>query len=164
MMTSIFSSRGRSGLPLWSSRGRLSACAAISFQCVAKKDGRLDRPADLPSGPTTWFMGGCVLFHVPSVLKVGGYRPWWVYGYEEPELALRLYGAGFGLWYDASILIEHNQFYNPSERRDFCRVRLSICPERCFVDLHELSFVVRTAPGYRPLRASRLPVPPPCRQ
>jgi glycosyltransferase involved in cell wall biosynthesis len=95
------------------------ACAAISFQCVAKKDGRLDRPAELPSGPTTWFMGGCVLFHVPSVLKVGGYRPWWVYGYEEPELALRLYGAGFGLWYDASILIEHNQFYNPSERRDF---------------------------------------------
>lgn len=95
------------------------ACAAISFQCMAKMDGRLDRPADLPSGPTTWFMGGCVLFHVPSVLKVGGYRPWWVYGYEEPELALRLYGAGFGLWYDATILIEHNQFYNPSERRDY---------------------------------------------
>ncbi len=95
------------------------ACAAISFQCVAKKDGRLDRPADLPSGPTTWFMGGCVLFHVPSVLRVGGYRSWWVYGYEEPELAVRLFGAGFGLWYDASILVEHNQFYNPGERRDF---------------------------------------------
>ena len=95
------------------------ACAAISFQCVAKKDGRLDRPADLPSGPTTWFMGGCVLFHVPSVLQVGGYRSWWVYGYEEPELAVRLFGAGFGLWYDATILVEHNQFYNPNERRDY---------------------------------------------
>lgn len=95
------------------------ARAAVSFQCRAVKDGRLDRPADLPSGPTTWFMGGCVLFHVPSVLQVGGYREWWVYGYEEPELALRLFAAGYSIWYDASILVEHNQWYNPSERRDF---------------------------------------------
>ncbi len=94
-------------------------CAAVSFQCRAKKDGRLDRPADMPSGPTTWFMGGCVLFHVPSVLAVGGYRPWWVYGYEEPELAARLFAAGHGIWYDASVLIEHNQFHNPNERRDY---------------------------------------------
>jgi glycosyltransferase involved in cell wall biosynthesis len=95
------------------------APAAVSFQCVAKRDGRLDRPADMPSGPTTWFMGGCVLFHVPSVLAVGGYRDWWVYGYEEPELAARLFAAGRAIWYDASVLIEHNQFYNPNERRDY---------------------------------------------
>lgn len=93
--------------------------AAVSFQCRARKDGRLDRPAELPSGPTTWFMGGCVLFHVPSVLQTGGYRDWWVYGYEEPELALRLFAAGYSIWYDASILVEHNQWYDPSERRDF---------------------------------------------
>lgn len=96
-----------------------AAPAAVSFQCRARKDGRLDRPADLPSGPTTWFMGGCVLFHVPSVLGVGGYRDWWVYGYEEPELALRLFAAGFAIWYDSTILVEHNQWYDPSERRDF---------------------------------------------
>jgi GT2 family glycosyltransferase len=95
------------------------ACAAVSFQCRARKDGRLDRPAGMPSGPTTWFMGGCVLFHVASVLQVGGYRDWWVYGYEEPELALRLFAAGYTIWYDAAILVEHNQWYNPSERRDF---------------------------------------------
>lgn len=95
------------------------APAAVSFQCRAVKDGRLDRPADLPSGPTTWFMGGCVLFHVPSVLSVGGYRVWWVYGYEEPELALRLFAGGFGIWYDKTILIEHNQWYNPAEKRDY---------------------------------------------
>ncbi|HMP76772.1 MAG TPA: glycosyltransferase [Kiritimatiellia bacterium] len=93
--------------------------AAISFQCIAKRDGRLDRPADMPSGLTTWFMGGCVLFHVPTILAIGGYRAWWVYGYEEPELATRLFAAGHRIWYDASILIEHNQFYNPDERRDF---------------------------------------------
>ncbi len=93
--------------------------AAISFQCRAKKDGRLDRPAEMPSGPTTWFMGGCVLFHIPTVLEVGGYREWWVYGYEEPELAARLFRAGHRIWYDASILIEHNQWYNPNERRDY---------------------------------------------
>lgn len=92
---------------------------AVSFQCRAKKDGRLDRPADMPSGLTTWFMGGCVLFYVPVVLQVGGYRDWWVYGYEEPELAARLFAAGHRIWYDASILIEHNQWYNPGERRDF---------------------------------------------
>lgn len=95
------------------------APGAVSFQCRAKKDGRLDRPAEMPSGPTTWFMGGCVLFHVPTVLQVGGYRDWWVYGYEEPELSLRLFAAGQALWYDASILVEHNQFYNPGERRDY---------------------------------------------
>ena len=95
------------------------APAAVSFQCIAKKDGRLDRPAEMPSGPTTWFMGGCVLFHVPSILQVGGYRDWWGYGYEEPELCLRLFGAGFGIWYDRSVLVEHNQFYNAGERRDF---------------------------------------------
>lgn len=91
----------------------------ISFQCRAKKDGRLDRPADMPSGLTTWFMGGCALFHVPTILAVGGYRAWWVYGYEEPELAARLFAAGYRIWYDATVQIEHNQFYNPSERRDF---------------------------------------------
>ncbi len=95
------------------------APAIVSFQCRAKKDGRLDRPADLPSGPTTWFMGGCVLFHVPSVLRVGGYRAWWVYGYEEPELCLRLFAAGLGMWYDRTVLVEHNQFHNPAERRDY---------------------------------------------
>lgn len=95
------------------------APAAVSFQCRAKRDGRLDRPAELPSGPTTWFMGGCVLFHVPTVLAVGGYRDWWIYGYEEPELALRLFAAGHGIWYDASVLVEHNQWYDPGERRDF---------------------------------------------
>lgn len=95
------------------------APAAVSFQCRAVKDGRLDRPAEMKSGPTTWFMGGCVLFHVPSILHVGGYRDWWVYGYEEPELAMRLYAAGLGIWYDAGILVEHNQWYNPNERRDY---------------------------------------------
>ena len=95
------------------------ACAAVSFQCRAVKDGRLDRPADMPSGLTTWFMGGCVLFHVPTVLAVGGYREWWVYGYEEPELALRLFAAGHRIWYERSILVEHNQWYNPNERRDY---------------------------------------------
>lgn len=97
----------------------VEAPAVVSFQCRAVKDGRLDRPAELASGPTTWFMGGCVLFHVPSILKVGGYREWWVYGYEEPELAMRLFAAGLGLWYDAGILVEHNQWYNPNERRDY---------------------------------------------
>lgn len=96
-----------------------AACAAVSFQCRARKDGRLDRPAQMPSGLTTWFMGGCVLFHVPTVLEVGGYRSWWVYGYEEPELAARLFSAGYRIFYDSTILIEHNQFYSPNERRDY---------------------------------------------
>lgn len=92
---------------------------AVSFQCRAVKDGRLDRPAEWPSGLTTWFMGGCVLFYVPAILDIGGYREWWVYGYEEPELATRLFAAGQRIWYDRSILIEHNQWYNPNERRDY---------------------------------------------
>ncbi|MCZ7592452.1 MAG: glycosyltransferase family 2 protein [Kiritimatiellae bacterium] len=95
------------------------AHAVVSFQCRAVKDGRLDRPAEWPSGLTTWFMGGCVLFYLPVVLEIRGYREWWVYGYEEPELAARLFAKGHRIWYDRSILIEHNQWYNPNERRDY---------------------------------------------
>jgi GT2 family glycosyltransferase len=64
------------------------------------------------------FLGGASLFHLPSVLAVGGYRECFVYGYEEPELAFRLWLAGMKIEY-LPIMISHNQFHSPQEQRDY---------------------------------------------
>jgi GT2 family glycosyltransferase len=50
-------------------------------------------------------------------LSAGGYREFLVYGYEEPELALRLWLAGIAIEY-FPITIIHNHFCTPDERRD----------------------------------------------
>jgi GT2 family glycosyltransferase len=41
-----------------------------------------------------------------------------VYGAEEPDLAIRLWSHGLQVWYDPSVLVEHNQSYSAEERRD----------------------------------------------
>ncbi len=94
------------------------ACAAVSFQCRDKADGRLDVPAHITARRCASFMGGCVMFHVPSILAVGGYREFWGYGYEEPELTTRLFARGYHVWYDPSVLIEHNHIITSEARRN----------------------------------------------
>lgn len=93
--------------------------AVLGFQCVRKRDGLLGTPADQRAGPTSSFMGGACLFHVPSILGVGGYREFFIYGHEEPELAMRLWFNGLQLLYDPAIVVEHNQEYSPAENRSF---------------------------------------------
>src|ERR1039458_3668626 len=93
--------------------------AAVLFKCIAKTDGLASPPGIARAQEVSSFMGGNVLFHIPSILSVGGYREFFVYGYEEPDLAFRLFRKGFHIWYDPSIVVEHNQWYSPSEHRDF---------------------------------------------
>lgn len=93
--------------------------AVVTFQYVRLCDGALAIRGNLAPGNTTGFLGGACMMHVPSVLSVGGYRDFFVYGCEEPELVLRLRVAGFCIWQDPEVIIRHNQFGAPDERRDF---------------------------------------------
>ena len=92
--------------------------AGVAFQCRVKSSGRLDIAARVPAKKCPFFMGGAVLFDVERVLGTGGFREYWRYGYEEPELAARLYARGYYLQYEPRILVEHNHLMTEKARRD----------------------------------------------
>lgn len=92
--------------------------AVVAFQSINRGDGRCAIRRGLPVGETWTFMGGACLFHVPSVLAVGGFREDFMYGWEEPELAMRLWLRGFQLWFDTRIVVEHNHRVTPETARD----------------------------------------------
>jgi len=94
------------------------ACAVLFFQCRDRTDGRLDVPETFHAGKTSSFMAGAVMFDVGAVLEVGGYRDYWGYGYEEPELAMRLYARGYHVWYEPDIMVEHNHVLTGDADRD----------------------------------------------
>jgi GT2 family glycosyltransferase len=93
--------------------------AVTTFQYKSMADGKLSTNPSVPSGSCASFLGGGSLFHIPTVLAVGGYRRFFVYGYEEPELAMRLWLNGYEIWYDREVIINHNHFESPEERRDY---------------------------------------------
>jgi GT2 family glycosyltransferase len=90
-----------------------------TFQYRSLGDGKLSMRADRPRGPAAGFLGGASLFHVPRVLAIGGYRECFVYGYEEPELAMRLWLRGLKLEYFPGVVIAHNHLETPDEKRDY---------------------------------------------
>ena len=51
-------------------------------------------------------------------MGLGGFRSFFVYGYEEPELAMRIQMKGLGIWYDPLVVIDRNHFETPNECRD----------------------------------------------
>lgn len=94
-------------------------CAAVTFALIRKSDGVRIVPPSVPAQTIPVFFGGTTMFHIPSVLSVGGYRSYWRYGFEEPELSFRIMAAGFQIFYDPSVLMEHNQFHGPDEARNY---------------------------------------------
>jgi GT2 family glycosyltransferase len=92
--------------------------AVTTFQYKSMADGRLSTNPAVQSGTCVSFLGGGSIFHIPSVLAVGGFRKFFVYGYEEPELAMRLWLKGYEIWYDPDVVISHNHFETPNECRD----------------------------------------------
>jgi GT2 family glycosyltransferase len=92
--------------------------AVTTFQCKSMADGKLSMNPSVPAGTCVSFLGGGSIFHIPSVLAVGGYRKFFVYGYEEPELAMRLWLHGYEIWYDPEVVINHNHFESPGEQRN----------------------------------------------
>ena len=93
--------------------------AVIQFKCKSKGTGEQNLSDAIGACELPSFLAGASLFHLPTILKVGGYRDFFVYAYEEPDLAMRLWEQGCQIWYDPGIFVEHNQWYSPNERRDF---------------------------------------------
>jgi GT2 family glycosyltransferase len=90
-----------------------------SFTYKALADGQLSVPPEQGRRQAASFLGGASLFNVSRVLAVGGYRECFIYGAEEPELALRLWAGGIPVEYLPGVIIIHNQFYSAEERRDY---------------------------------------------
>lgn len=94
------------------------SAAVVAFQSVNVGDGRVSIVSPAASGCASTFMGGACLFRVADVLGVGGFRESFTYGWEEPELAMRLWMAGHRVLYDRRIVAEHNHVIAGAARRD----------------------------------------------
>lgn len=93
--------------------------AVATFQCRALADGRLSVPEETPRKQVNSFLGGASMAFLPDLLRIGGYRESFVYGYEEPELALRLWLSGSRIEYIPNVIVTHNQFDSAEEKRNF---------------------------------------------
>jgi GT2 family glycosyltransferase len=98
---------------------RADSLTVATFHYRSLADGKLSVSPKRGRSKTTAFLGGASLFRVPEVLSVGGYRECFIYGYEEPELSLRLWLADQRIEYLPGIAVVHNQFHTPDEARDY---------------------------------------------
>jgi glycosyltransferase involved in cell wall biosynthesis len=94
------------------------ALGVATFQYRALADGKLSISEGQTRGRVASFLGGASVFNVPSVFGLGGYREAFIYGYEEPELALRLWLAGVPIEQFPEVVVAHNHFETPDEKRD----------------------------------------------
>jgi GT2 family glycosyltransferase len=92
--------------------------AITTFQYLDVPTHRLSTPKELSEGVARAFQGGGSLFHIPTVMGLGGFRSFFVYGYEEPELSMRIQLNGLHIWYDPAVVVHHNHFETPNECRD----------------------------------------------
>jgi GT2 family glycosyltransferase len=92
--------------------------AVTTFQYMDVPNKRLSTPPEIGEGESRSFQGGASLFHIPTVMALGGFRSFFIYGYEEPELSLRLQMNGYCIWYDPAIVVHHNHFETPAEFRN----------------------------------------------
>jgi GT2 family glycosyltransferase len=98
---------------------RDSRRAITTFQYLDVPSQRFSTPKELGEGVARTFQGGGSLFHIPTVMGLGGFRSFFVYGYEEPELSMRIQLNGFHIWYDPAVIVHHNHFETPNECRDY---------------------------------------------
>lgn len=92
--------------------------AVVTFQYMDVPTQRLSTPAELEEGVSRSFQGGGSLFHIPTILGLGGFRSFFIYGYEEPELSCRLQLNDYHIWYEPKVVVHHNHFETPAEFRD----------------------------------------------
>ena len=90
-----------------------------TFQYRSLADGKLSIPEGEGRGRVMSFLGGASLFDVKQVLGVGGFLEPLVYGYEEPELSLRLWLNGVRIEQFPAVVVAHNHFETPDEKRDY---------------------------------------------
>ena len=92
--------------------------AIVTCQYLDVPTERYSTRRELGEGPVGTFQGGGSLFHIPTVMRLGGFRNFFVYGYEEPELSMRIQMNGYEIWYDPSFLVRHYHFETPNEQRN----------------------------------------------
>jgi GT2 family glycosyltransferase len=80
----------------------------IGFRLYRTYDGNLAPPARTPFGPSRAFHGGASLLHRDSVLAIGGYREFLVFGGEDTELATRAWANGKQVWGDSDNVVMHD--------------------------------------------------------
>jgi GT2 family glycosyltransferase len=97
-----------------------STRAVTTFQYLDVPTQRYSTPEDVPAGKARSFLGGASLFHIPTIQRIGGFRSFFIYGYEEPELAMRIQLNGLHIWYEPSVIVHHNHFETPNEFRNYC--------------------------------------------
>ncbi len=92
--------------------------AVITFQCLDVPTQRRSPPTEISEGSSHSFHGGASLFHIPTIMGLDGYRGFFIYGYEEPELSMRIQMKGLQIWYDPAVVVHHNHFETPNEYRN----------------------------------------------
>jgi GT2 family glycosyltransferase len=77
------------------------------FHTVREYDGFREFPENMPAMPVPKFIGCAVMFQRDAYLSVGGYRGFFRYGCEEPDLAVRLWRVGYRMMFEPSVKILH---------------------------------------------------------
>jgi GT2 family glycosyltransferase len=90
--------------------------AAVGFRYCNLPAGDM-APASAVGGPAKRFHGGASLLRREAVLKVGGYLDWLVFACEDTELALRLRRLGYRIWFDPSVVVQHDHSLEGRDER-----------------------------------------------
>jgi GT2 family glycosyltransferase len=81
--------------------------AVVSFPYFNTQEGAL-APERKEEGGAVGFHGGASLMRRAEVLRAGGYLDWLVFAGEDTELAGRLIRLGYRVWFDPSVVVQHD--------------------------------------------------------
>jgi GT2 family glycosyltransferase len=80
----------------------------VSFRYLRSYDGDIAPPGDLETGPSRCLMGGASLLHRASVMAVGNYNAFYIFGAEDADLSFRVWASGRQVWTDPGNFIIHD--------------------------------------------------------
>jgi glycosyltransferase involved in cell wall biosynthesis len=95
------------------------SATVATFQYRALRNGELSHGHLTEVQEVTSFLGGAALLHRERVQQVGGFRDVLVFGFEEPDLAFRLWATDRKMVFYPDVIFTHNQHYTPDEHRDY---------------------------------------------
>ena len=90
-----------------------------TFQYRSLRNGELSHSHLTDVQEVYSFLGGAALLHRESVRQIGGFRDVLVFGFEEPDLAFRIWASDRKIVFYPDVIFSHNQHYTPEEHRDY---------------------------------------------
>ena len=81
--------------------------AVVGFPYFNTQEGELATTGKQEGG-AVGFHGGASLMRRAEVLRAGGYLDWLVFAGEDTELAGRLIRLGYRVWFDPSVVVQHD--------------------------------------------------------